>query len=214
MLTFNEILHIYRWEAKIVPSFSEIVRECGLVDMSGIDPLVLERARLLGTAVHKATEYLDRGILNWHSVDNGILFYVLAWEEFCKDLNFKPLQIEQMTYCGAHRYACTPDRLGAYMRELRVIVDIKTTSTIKRLAQLQTMAQKLALAENGFPCEHRIVVQLRKDGTYKIRQHKDDTDDLKVWLSCVHYFYNRDEASLAIINEWKNRFKKGGENVY
>src|SRR5687767_10505919 len=62
-LVFDAKTHTYRVEGRIVPHITEIVPS----DYSHVHPLVLERARQRGTAVHKATEYFD--LTQWARLD-------------------------------------------------------------------------------------------------------------------------------------------------
>lgn len=81
-LTFEEDTHTYRLDGMVVPSVTQILKELGFVDFSGIDPEVLRKKAELGTYVHKCCELLFQQDLDIENVDPEALGYVRAFEKF------------------------------------------------------------------------------------------------------------------------------------
>ena len=68
--TFDPERHLYVVEGRPVPSVTQVLHSAGLAaDYSMVPPDVLERKRIVGQYVHKATQYLDEGCLDLETVD-------------------------------------------------------------------------------------------------------------------------------------------------
>lgn len=86
----------------------------------------MEAAAERGTAVHQATEYLDKhGTV---SVNEEYLPYIQAYAAFRREHDVKWELIEYATYHPTHRYAGTIDRFGTVDGFL-TLLDLKTVYT-------------------------------------------------------------------------------------
>jgi hypothetical protein len=68
-LEFDAATHTYRLDGELVPSVTTVLKSVGLVEYSHIPQDVLQAAAHRGTAVHYALELLDRGELDYESLD-------------------------------------------------------------------------------------------------------------------------------------------------
>lgn len=190
VLTFHEERHEYRAHGRIVPSVTQVLEP--LVDYDKVPRAVLERARLLGTAVHKATELYDSDDLDMDSLSAELVPYLDAWQRFRAECDFHPITIEERVYHPAFGYAGTLDRTGMVRGELAVL-DIKKMMTLGPVIGLQLAAYKEA-RNCGCVAEQRITrryaLGLRADGTYRLQPY-DDPNDFAVF------------ASLLTIRNWR-----------
>lgn len=173
-LLFFDTGHKYTLDGEELPSVSEVTRFISREVYGDIGQYNLDRAAERGTAVHKATEILDK--YGTVEISTDIEPYIKAYIAFRKEHDCKWELIEAARYDPDRRYAGTLDRLGTVDGEL-AIVDIKTTATISP-AHKKIYTAALNLYRRMFP-ERRIkkllIVQLRKDETYKL--HRLDIDD-------------------------------------
>src|SRR5438128_7894060 len=62
--TFDPERHLYLVDGRPVPSVTQVLHSARLAaDYSMVPPDVLERKRIIGEYLHKATQYLDEGSL-------------------------------------------------------------------------------------------------------------------------------------------------------
>lgn len=127
-LEFDAERHEYRFEGKLVPSVSSIIRELSMADLQFVDRAVLAEAAARGTAVHATTEWYDRE--GWqpemYDLPGELLGPLLAWIGFRYETGFDPTHIEQRLYHPVFGYAGTADRLG-WARGEAWVLDIKTS---------------------------------------------------------------------------------------
>jgi len=166
MIEFNEELHEYRWDGKVVDSVTQILQAEGFVDTTWYD----DYSRTRGKYVHKACALWDRGKLDAgpEALDPVIIPYLAAWTAFLKDSKFKIIAIEE-PLCG-FTFAGTPDRIGFIGNE-EVILDIKTGKpeawTALQLAGYEVLRGRSV---------KRMAVQLTVEGKYKTYFYNDRTD--------------------------------------
>ena len=173
-LLFFDTGHKYTLDGEELPSVSEVTRFISREVYGDIGQYNLDRAAERGTAVHKATEILDK--YGTVEISTDIEPYIKAYIMFRKEHDCKWELIEAARYDPDRRYAGTLDRLGTVDGEL-AIVDIKTTATISP-AHKKIYTAALNLYRRMFPergIKNLLIVQLRKDGTYKL--HRLDIDD-------------------------------------
>jgi hypothetical protein len=185
-LEFDAATHTYRLDGELVPSVTTVLKSVGLVEYSHIPQDVLQAAAHRGTAVHTALEYLDRGELDWTSLDPTIKPYVVAYERFLEDSSFIPAHIEYRVFNGLHRYAGTLDRtgyLGNFGNSLTVL-DFKTGLVLPGHAiQLAAYANCLVMPRRF----RRIALQLCGDGTYRVHEYPLGTmsRDIDLFLAAL-----------------------------
>ncbi|HEY4037789.1 MAG TPA: hypothetical protein VGM15_03125 [Burkholderiaceae bacterium] len=178
-LTFDAEKHEYRLGPVILPSVTQILAP--LYRWAGIPDAVLEYARERGSAVHRACELDDRGILDPRSVDPIVRPYLEAWRAFRHYSGFHAEEIEQPRYSERMGFAGTPDRVGRLTRlrdEPRAVLDIKTSATVGPVHGLQTAGYRWLIDEDGLKTIGllRYVVQLLANGTYRLHQQQDPLD--------------------------------------
>lgn len=179
MLKFDPETHIYTYNDVVVPSVTQVLKEAGIVDYDGIDPDVMERARIRGQDVHELCQWDDEGTLDENGADDEYRGYLEAWRKFKKETGFVCEKIEYPVYNSIYAYAGTLDRLGSIGEELWLL-DIKT-GQMQAWTALQTMAYLMALEYDAVVKKSNLGrkrggVELRKDGTYrfeKFTQYKD-----------------------------------------
>lgn len=204
-LLFYDDSHKYTVDGEEVPSVSELTRFLTRELYNDAPQYFLDQAAKRGTNVHKATEAIDK--FGTVEVEDEYAGFVKAYVAFLKEHDVSWEKIE-WPVCNGHNmampYAGTVDRYGALDGEA-VILDIKTTANISGLHKLCYTAQlnlyKLAV-EKEKPVEKLWVLQLKKDGTYKLIQLEENEALANACLT-MHY---------AIKNSKKRRKKKNAED--
>ena len=181
-LLFYDNSHTYTVDGEEVPSVSELTRFLSREIYSEAPQYVLDTAKQRGTDIHKATEALDK--FGSVEVSDEYADYLRAYVAFTKDIKPEWKQIEHPIH-NEKLYAGTLDRYGL-MNGQNVIMDIKTTQTISGLHKVLYTAQlnlyKIAAQSNGMDVDSLWVLQLKKDGTYKL--HQIEVDDVLA-LACL-----------------------------
>ena len=183
-LLFYDDTHRYTVDGEEVPSVSELVRFITRELYSDAPQYMVDNAATRGTKVHKATEAIDK--FGSVEIESDIAPYVQAYVQFLKDKNPEWKKIE-WAVCNEKLYAGTVDRFG-WMDGKPVILDIKTTQSISGLHKVSYRAQlnlyKLAVWKEE-PVEELWILQLKKDGTYKLIPIEFD-DDLALACLTMH----------------------------
>ena len=183
-LLFYDDTHRYTVDGEEVPSVSELTRFLTREVYTDTPQYFMDGAAARGTKVHKATEALDK----YGSVDceDDIAPYVQAYVQFLKDKNPDWEKIE-WSVCNQKLYAGTVDRYGT-LDGKKVILDIKTTQSISGMHKVLYRAQqnlyKLAVLQEQ-PVDELWILQLKKDGTYKLIPLEFD-DDLALACLTMH----------------------------
>ena len=126
----------------------------------------MEQAAARGTAVHLATEVLDRQ--GEADIEAEYLPYLQAYAAFRAQHTVSWELIEQPFYHPDHRYAGTIDRYGLLDGE-KALVDVKTTYTVYRpLCAAQLNLYRLMLIARGYDVQRLYILHLKKDGTYRL----------------------------------------------
>lgn len=181
-LRFDPDKHEYWLEDRRLPSVSEIIAP--IVDYSMVPEDRLTFARDRGTAVHKACELDDRGTLDDASVDDEhVRPFLEAYRRFRIEYEFEPVSIEEPRFCLMHGFAGTPDRFGSILlpdaktgrtRRVNAVLDLKTVAQMGPVTGVQLAGYELLLDRYGMRGEARIGLQLRKDGTYRVRSYGNE----------------------------------------
>lgn len=171
-LTLHQPSHSYWLDGQRVPSVTEIVRP--LLPLAGIPYGVLEAARHLGSAVHRACELADRGVLDTASVAPPLLPYLQAWSAFSAAHQVQWSMVESLIYHERLRYAGTLDRFGWVQGRLAV-VDLKTSARLYPAVGPQLAAYAQALSVPGGDVL-RLGVRLKKDATFEVQVFRDPLD--------------------------------------
>lgn len=177
-LVFNCDAHTYHLDGRRLPSVTEILTACRILDFDGIPPDTLEYARQRGVAVHHAIRLLFEGTLDPRTVRPELEPYLFAFEKFriatsCVPVMFEtPLAHARLGFAGCPDLVCT-----LYDEPTIVVPDFKAVATLDRGYGVQTAGYKLLLRENGHDVRRRYVVQLKGDGTFKLEEHTDAQDE-------------------------------------
>lgn len=186
-LEFDAATHTYSVDGLVVPSVTQVLEACGVVDYSYLPPATRAMALGRGSAVHSATQYDDEGDLDEALLDDELRPYLEAWRRFRRDTGFTPDLIEHRGFHPQYRYAGTLDRRGGFPNGTRAIVDLKTNSS-EGWVRMQ-----LAAYAAFFPdprAFRRICVEVHKDATYRAIEFPsaDYTADFGRFLACVTVF--------------------------
>lgn len=175
--------HSYWLDERRLPSVTQILSVLPNA-YEAVPPEILERKRVLGTAVHLACALDDQGLLDEATVDPAVAPYLAAWRRFCADTGFTPITIEEPGYSREYGYAGTLDRLGEIGGALAVL-DLKCAAELKPETALQTAGYaQIALEHWGQEAKERYAVQLRPDGQYRCHEYSDRADR-RVFLACL-----------------------------
>lgn len=193
MLAFDELSHTYRWKGLVVPSVTQVLE---ILDgaLMQIPLHVLTYARALGSAVHRATELDDQGLLDERTVAIQVQPYLEAWRKFRRDKKFAPTAMEQRVFHPKLHYAGTFDRIGL-MGSKPTLLDIKSGEVWPSHGP-QTAAYAAAYHATALDkLEQRVVVQLRDDGQYRVH-YMEDSSDWGTFLACltIHKFKARNSC--------------------
>lgn len=179
--------HIYRVNRKIVPGVSSLLMEVGLIDENVIrfaDPS-------LGSAVHKACELDDNGVLDFDSCQPDVHARLDQWRRFMNDGEFEVYANEKSLYsklgfCG------TPDRILAIPGKGYFLADIKT-SNVRSISTKVQLAFYKRLVEEEIGTQLQKVMEVVLDGKSKVPQvivYDDLTKEESIMRSIlnIHYY--------------------------
>lgn len=184
-LEFDWKRHRYTCGGVLVPNVTTVL-ESVLDTLAGIPAEALAFARDRGTAVHKATELYDRGILDIAALDPMLVPYLEGWRKFLRETDFVPVGIEERVFHRRHWYAGTLDRTGELFGDT-ALLDIKS-GALTASAGPQTAAYQAARDwRRADKIKRRFVVQLTAEGGYKLH-HMDEKADLSVFLSALNIY--------------------------
>lgn len=177
----------------LLPRVTEILGAVNLApDLSDVpeDTLLLGRER--GRIVHQAIEALTYGYFEPDSFPEEYLPYLDAYRTFLKDSGFEPKYSEIEIRSDRWRYRGHPDLIG-FLGPQRVLIDAK--SGIAKRVQYQLAGYRIAFNEERprEPISSALSLQLRRDRTYRVREH-DMTEAEPVFQSAV-IVYNAQRRS-------------------
>jgi hypothetical protein len=190
---FEEESHTYTNTVTKQPilSVTQVLDSVGIVDYSNAPTEAMSRKSELGSAVHRAVQYVDasNSELNWDDdkIDDRIYRYILGWYEFCQDTAFVPQLVEHRgcVKLPQGEVGFMVDRVGLLNGELSAILEIKCTCREEESWKIQLAGYELCelAAGNkpqGSPVFVRAAVQLlpeRINGKlYKIFHYQDPQD--------------------------------------
>lgn len=140
-----------------------------------------------GTAIHKITENIDRGI-EVDPIDPELLPYIEAYRQFKSENNITITSIEQIIFNKEFWYAGALDRV-MQINTVPAIVDIKTGTQLK-VTGVQLAAYKFAWEKmDGQKDLVRFALHLKDTGKYKLVPYRSH-EDLPDFLAAVRV-YNR-----------------------
>ena len=178
-LTFEQETHTYRFDGKVIPSVTQVMKQASEDHYAGISPQRLAVAADRGTRVHKAIELYELGI---EVIDPEVKPYVTNYR-VAKALNhIEPHEQELMLSNGI--FAGTVDML-ADVKGQQVLIDLKATAKFnKELAEIQLAGYVELLEYNGIGVNGTYILHLTKD-SHKL--HKV-TPNFEKWEAMKHAY--------------------------
>lgn len=128
---------------------------------------LLSKAAEIGTQVHALIEWNIRRSLQQKvgpepKIEDKASWAFMAYQDWAKAVDMKPLLIEQTVYSHAHKYAGTMDLLAEVEGQV-TLVDFKTGKAVYGEAHLQNVAYQMALKEMGhLAAERGMILRLPK----------------------------------------------------
>lgn len=170
---FQEKEHLYFREGVNVPSLSTLL---SFLKLNPYTNFYKPEHAIRGTYVHKLSEFIDLGELDWEELDPKLRPYAEAYQEFLNVESPMWIYSEQILFNETLWYAGTLDRAGIF-RGCDSILDIKSGNggTMPKHG-IQTAGYDMALGGNR---RKRWILFLRPNGTYKLEEY-NDIDDYKV----------------------------------
>jgi len=171
----------YMVDGSRVHSVTEILGAANIESYVGVAQDVLEAKAILGQRVDAYCSYLDTGLKLNKPPDAEALPYVEAYLLFCRENRFRLRWTDKVVISKAYRYAGTLDCAG-YLRasdkpDDLFVIDRKCVVTVTAATALQTAGYAIALAEQeNTKVKRRAALQLKPDGTYKLKQFHRDND--------------------------------------
>ena len=157
---------------------STVLKEFGFVKEFGSD---VDLAR--GHAVHYAVRLIEKGTLDWASVDELIEGRVRAYMKFKKETGFKSELSEVIVANPIFHFAGQLDLYGPLFGHPSII-DIKSGPTPKFI-RLQTgaylSALRLTLNQNSYWAPRRYGLELRENGSYSLTDPFKGREDENVF---------------------------------
>lgn len=141
MLTFDPIKHEYRWNDKIVPSVSSIIKTIG-IGKNYQDNEKGQWYRDRGVAVHKAIKLWLDGTLDQDSISVEIMPYLRQATQWLSH-HGEDASAEIMYYSKQFNYAGTIDLISP-----RFICDWKCTKNVDPVTEIQGAMYKQLVLEN------------------------------------------------------------------
>ena len=166
----------------LVPGFTHIAESLGFIQEN---PFYTDSGREEGIALHKWLRHIAQGKPILTKPDERIAGRVEAILKFIAETGFKFAGGEEPRYDPVNRFACTPDLWG-YIGSWTWDLDAKRGEELPH-HRLQTAAQSIALAANGFRAQKRGCLYL-KDGSYRLKEHIDSRD-IPAWKQIVSTYY-------------------------
>lgn len=200
-LIFEPLAHTYRRPdtgAVVV----NVTRALGLLtDLSKVDPVVLEAARLEGVDMHSMTELYFKRDLDEATLPEWLVPRLAALKRFEAETQFECLATERKLYHRRYDYAGTTDLIGRMSlkvrrTQMRVVacVDLKRSFFGGRTIGFQTAAYAQAWNDSLPPAEHadkrathRYALKLHANGEYRLEPFADPFD-LTNFLTCLNFY--------------------------
>lgn len=178
---FNGENHTYTLNGELLPSVTQILSPLSERVYGAIPKETLNTAADRGTLVHNAIEiYLALGMQGVRKELEGFFEAFLRWWGPISE-KAEVLGSEVRMYHKLFHYAGTCDLLVGVDDKVW-LVDFKTTATIKDLlCSLQLEGYAQALSSHGIKVDRRLILQLKKDGTFKEHEYLPSREDCEMF---------------------------------
>ena len=173
---FDPENHEYFLDDRRLDGVTETLGGAGLIDSR----FFTEEARTRGQYVHRATEFIDAGTLDWSTLDPVLVPYCEAYQKFIEDTRPGIVLSEKPLYHPSQLWAGTMDRVLS-LGGRTVVLDIKS-GALQPANWVQVAAYRELVVEN----EKIVITQgailcLQDDGKYRL--HTCNRADLKANLN-------------------------------
>jgi hypothetical protein len=154
---------------------------------------LLTQAGDIGTEVHNLVEWTIRTQLmqkvgSSPKIRDAAQWAFMAWEDWRKSVDLKPIAVEQVVYSTKYGYAGTLDLL-AEVNGVLTVIDWKTGKAVYSEAHLQNAAYRQAIREMGHgDPKQGIVVRLPKnieDPEFEAVIADDETKSFNTFLNVL-----------------------------
>lgn len=160
---FNEADHSYWLGDRRLDGVTEILTASGIADYRWSNG----DAMIRGTYVHAATVMIDRGTLNWETLDPALLPYCNAYVSFLEDKRPTILLSEKPMYHPDHLFAGRPDRVMEMDGDI-ILPDLKSGAP-NRATVIQTSTyRELVETSEGIKCRKCFSLHLKNTGKYQL----------------------------------------------
>ena len=202
-VTFEPNEHVYTLHEtgkpdRTLPSVTQIIQDNNLgFDFSQLPDLDLAWYGDRGTKVHLACEYLDKGILDWESVDQRIFGYVESYQRGKDEWGFEVLENENLVWDKLHRYAGTLDRIVKFPKMGRfkgVTAQMDIKSGASHISHgYQTAGYNICLDRDNRYSRNipRYGIYLNADGKPPKLKAYPSIDDFTIFESAINLYYAR-----------------------
>lgn len=204
---FDEENHIYQVAGGVeIPGCTRVIDTGGWDEYANVRQDILDRKSQIGREVHRCTLLMDRGRLDWNTVDRRVRPYVECWAAFVDQTKFVARLMEHRSICEVEGklFGLTIDREGlTSIRGSKVrstIVELKTTVARSDRHDIQTAGYAMGLHMTGvttplarFVSRRRLIVYLKPKGLPVIHEC-DDREDYRIFLhllAVTHYKLKR-----------------------
>lgn len=188
--TFDDATHTYldNRGGKVI-SVTQAIQMCGLVDYKFVKQQVLEWKSSLGMAVHKGVELMVQQDIDWDTIAEEVIGFIVATDEWMQQMEFVSEEQEQ---CGIHslygmQFGYRFDHRGTMTyrgKRRKVILDLKCTSAISPAVGLQLAGYELASPK--LPnLEPYLRVALKVTETKAVPYYFEDPNDARVFTSLL-----------------------------
>ena len=137
-----------------------------------------------GTYVHRATEMIDRGTLDWPALDSMLLPYCQAYQQFIEDKRPEIILSEKPMYHAQHLFAGTPDRV-VKMDYGICLLDLKSGAPTRATAIQLAAYRELVRINEDIVCAACFAVRLRKDGAYRLERIENIRNAYHIFLAAL-----------------------------
>lgn len=178
--SFDPETHIYTLDGVELISVTRVLELSGISDYRFSN----EEAKTRGSYVHRATEFIDSGSLDWETLDPVLAPYCKAYQSFIEDKRPEIILSEKPMYHAGHLYAGTPDRV-VRMDGFNCLIDVKT-GVPNRTTAIQVAAyREMVRVSEDIHCAKCFSLHLRDDGNYRLDEIKSLKTNYQVFLAAL-----------------------------
>lgn len=195
--TFDEASHIGRMDGQIWPSVTQLLNEFKLINYDGVPSEILERKRILGTRVHKATALLDNCELDEEHFNKRFpecIPYLDAYRKFRVIEKFDPGDKVGRLVSKKWKFHGEPDEHGLHIGfrgAVRVLIDYKCTFKMFASTGPQDAGYAMLFDENfGIKIKERYGLLLKPNGNYELHPF-NDKNDFQDFQACLWLWWQR-----------------------